>query len=161
MEQGTIFYFTHPVSIQIEKRQQKPPTQIRVEIPNLTGKKILIAEDEANNFRLLKVYLAKTNATIVHARNGKEAIDYVMQIHIDAILMDMKMPIIDGFEATRQIKKLKPEIPIIAQTAYAFENEKNEFIKLGINDYLIKPIQINELMDIINKVFDLQNLKGL
>jgi signal transduction histidine kinase/ligand-binding sensor domain-containing protein/CheY-like chemotaxis protein len=156
LDKGATFYFTHPVSFQIEKRQHKPQAQIHFEIPDLSGKKILIAEDETNNFRLLKVYLAKTNATIIHAKNGKEAIEYAQQFQIDAILMDLKMPIIDGFEATRQIKKLKPEIPIIAQTAYAFENEKNEFSKLGISDYLVKPIQINDLMNALIKVLNWQ-----
>ncbi len=156
LEKGTTFYFTHPALFQIEMQQQAPKAQIKLKIPDLSGIKILIAEDEANNFRLLKVYLAKTNATIVHARNGKEAIEFVQQISVDVILMTLKMPVMDGFEATIQIKKLKPEIPIVAQTAYAFENEKNEFLKLGIIDYLVKPIQMNDLMTVLVKVLNLK-----
>jgi CheY-like chemotaxis protein len=150
---GTTFYFTHPISIQIKNPQRKFQSQTHLEVPDLTGKQILIAEDEENNFKLLKVYLAKTHATILHAKNGMEAIENVKQLNIDLILMDLKMPVIDGFEATRQIRKINSSIPIIAQTAYAFENEKSEFLKLGIDDYLIKPIQIDDLVKILNKFF--------
>jgi len=144
----TTFYFTYPLLTQ-KKLKQNKPQQIILNIPDLSGKIILVAEDEENNFKLLEVYLLKTKAKIIWVKNGTEAIEYVKSNNVDIILMDIKMPMTDGIEATRQIKSIKPSVPIIAQTAYAFEDEKKEFLNSGINAYLVKPIKINDLMIIL------------
>ena len=151
LDKGTTFYFTHPLSKLEEEHLQKEKSQKSINIPDLSGKTILVAEDHENNFKLLKVYLSKTKAMVIHAKNGKEAVDHVEQHHVDIILMDLKMPVMDGFEATRLIRKNNQQVPIIAQTAYAFENEKNEFMKFGINDFIIKPIQLNNLILLLTK----------
>jgi len=129
------------------------PVDDKTVLPDLSGKTILIAEDEENNYKLLVVYLTKTNAKIAWARNGKEAVNYILSNNADLILMDIKMPIMDGVDATKIIKRLKPEIPIIAQTAFAYENEISEFLKAGINDYLVKPLKVKEIAVILNTFF--------
>jgi CheY-like chemotaxis protein len=120
-------------------------------MPGLAGKIILIAEDDENNFKLLEAYLAKSGVVIVWVKNGIEAINYVRNNYVDLILMDIRMPEVDGIIATRQIKHLKPELHIIAQTAYAFEDEIIEYMESGVSAYLVKPIQKSDLMQVINK----------
>lgn len=106
-----------------------------------TPKSILIAEDVEENFFLLKVLLGKTY-TLYHAKNGQEAVDLYKQYLPDLILMDIKMPVMDGFEATRIIRSLSEDIPIIALTAFAFEREKQLAKEYLFNEYIVKPIDI-------------------
>ncbi len=116
---------------------------------------ILIAEDEDSNFHLLEIILRETRVKIIRAYNGKEAIDIIRGgKEVDLILMDVRMPLMDGYEATALIKKIKPEIPIIAQTAYALSGDRQISLDAGCNDYISKPIRKDELMGIIGKYFD-------
>lgn len=117
---------------------------------NWSYKTILIAEDEDSNYRYLEMVLNKTNVKILWARNGLEAINLCKANEPDLILMDIKMPIVDGFEATREIKKTHPEIPIIAQTAFAMENDERMSLEAGCNSYLSKPIKANKLLEILS-----------
>src|SRR5208283_4359511 len=115
-------------------------------------KKILIAEDEEANFLFIEAILEETQATLIWAHNGKEAIEkYNLNHDIDIILMDIKMPEMDGLSATRKIKQLNHDIPIIAQTAYAMSEDRNTCLNLGCDDYLTKPINHKQLLTIINK----------
>jgi CheY-like chemotaxis protein len=117
---------------------------------NWSGKTILIGEDELVNYRLLEVILSKTNATLIHGKSGSEALRlFKSNPNIDIILMDIKMPALDGCEVTREIRKLNPEIPIIAQTAYALEEEKDKSLEAGCNAYITKPINKKELLTLI------------
>lgn len=101
---------------------------------------ILIAEDEYANYLYLKAIIDNGNVTVLHAVNGQEAIDLCRSNNaIDMILMDIKMPVMDGYTAAKLIKEFRPGIPIIAQTAYAMESEKQHFADV-FEDYLIKPI---------------------
>jgi len=103
---------------------------------------VLITEDEEINFYYLKTLLKKTEAKIIRAKNGKEAVDIITEYkgQIDLILMDLNMPVMDGYEAMRIIKSRHPEIPIIAQTAYTLNNDRMRCLKAGFNDYIAKPI---------------------
>ena len=122
------------------------------EIDNFQGKKILIVDDEEFNWLLIKDALEDTRATVIWARVGQEAVDLVAAgEHYDLILMDMKMPVLDGFETTVLIKKINPEIPVIAQTAYAMPDERNKCMEVGCDDYLSKPISMEELLKTIKK----------
>lgn len=116
---------------------------------NLENKNILIAEDEENNFRYIEELLFDTKIKIFHAKNGKEAIEVFINHKIDLILMDIKMPIMDGFEATREIRKINKTVPIIAQTAFSYKRE--ECINSGFTDYITKPFKTNQLIQIITK----------
>jgi len=118
----------------------------------LNGKTILIAEDETFNFEFLNIILTTAGAKIIQAINGKEVIDIIKkENNIDLILMDVKMPVLNGLEATRQIRKNNNNIPIIAQTAYALVGDKDKIIKAGCDDYISKPIQKNKLFEVIGK----------
>ena len=110
------------------------------------GKTILIAEDDEANFMLLKKSLEKTNVDIIHAENGKDAVKlFRTNPDIDLVLMDIRMPIMDGIEATTQIKNIDSDIPIIVQTAFTMSSEKEKSFKAGCDDYISKPINIKEL----------------
>jgi signal transduction histidine kinase/ligand-binding sensor domain-containing protein/CheY-like chemotaxis protein len=149
LNKGTTFFFTHPYSIVHKKHIEEEKTKTLFEVPDLSNKTVLIGEDDENNFKVLSAFLLKTKATVVWVKDGSEAIKYVENNHVDIVLMDIKMPVIDGIEASKQIKKIKPEIPIIAQTAYAYENEKTAILNQGLDGYIAKPIRITELYKIL------------
>ena len=113
---------------------------------------LLIAEDDTTNFLYLKEVVEDYFIEIIHAINGLEAVEICKEnSDINMILMDMKMPGLDGFEATRQIKKILPNVPIIAQTAYAFKEDKVKALEAGCDNYISKPIGSQALLDIITK----------
>ena len=114
---------------------------------------VLITEDEEVNFYYLKTLLQRANATVIRARNGKEAIDIISEHKggIDLILMDLNMPVMDGYEAMRIIKSRHPSIPIIAQTAYTMNNDRSRCLKAGFNDYIAKPINRLALYRMVNE----------
>lgn len=117
-------------------------------------KVILIAEDEDVNFRFLDAVLQKTQAQILRARNGQEAIDLCKNINqIDIVLMDIKMPIVNGYDAIIDIKRYRTNLPIIAQTAFSSQEEINKCQQVGCDDYVTKPIDINLLINKINRQF--------
>ncbi len=108
---------------------------------NWTGKKILIAEDIHVNFILLEAILKNTNVKLVWAKNGKEAVDICMNNDdIDLVLMDINMPVMNGLEATAEIRKHKKDLPVIAQTAYEMDFGNEEFEKAGLTHVLAKPL---------------------
>lgn len=116
------------------------------------GKVILIVEDEDINIFFFQAALRKTKAELIYAKTGLEAVEKVKRYdHISAILMDIRLPVMDGYEATRMIKEFNPKIPIIAQTAYAMSNEREKIIEAGCDDYISKPIRLYTLMEILNK----------
>lgn len=118
------------------------------------GKRILIAEDEDLNFKVLQIALRKTNVEVIRAYNGAEALEIVTSDRqIDIILMDIQMPVMDGYEAMSRIKRIRPELPIIAQTAFALLEEQNHCIEMGFNDYISKPIATNELFQKMEALF--------
>ena len=113
---------------------------------------MLVAEDDENSMLYIKALLDFENIIIFEANTGIKAIDQVKEHpEIDLVLMDLKMPEMDGFEATRQIKLLRPELPIIAQTAYSFNEEKEKAKQAGCDDYLSKPIKRTSLIETIYK----------
>ncbi len=145
---GSTFYFTLPCQTNQTAITDKDPVRTGFIKKTLT---ILIAEDEYNNFMVLEEYFNHSTTTILHATNGLEAVEMCMQNPaIDLVLMDIKMPVMDGIEAFREIKRLRPDLPVIAQTAYALEKEKRQFLELGFNNYIAKPILKESLFKIIN-----------
>ena len=112
---------------------------------------ILIAENELSNYILLERVLGKTKANLIWAKNGKEAVSiYKNNPQIDIILMDIKMPIMDGFEATKLIKQINPDVPIIAQTAFVIGNEEDKCYNSGCDGYVKKPINRIILLNMID-----------
>ena len=117
-----------------------------------SNNKVLIAEDEESNFLFLEAALSETNINVIHAKNGQEALELINKhTDIDLVLMDLKMPLLSGYEAAREIRTDFPDIPVIAQTAYAMETEKSDLLENGCDDIITKPIQINELFNVMNK----------
>ena len=124
---------------------------------NWEGKIIIVAEDVQINFRLLELNLKKTKATIIWAKNGLEVIELAKQNDANIILMDIQMPKMNGYEATKIIKEFKPNIPIIAQTAFTMTNEKEESLSSGCDAYITKPINKRELLEMIDKHLKINN----
>lgn len=149
---GSTFWFTLHDSV-IEEAHATSVEQLKVEydIDRHTNEKtatLLIAEDNESNFTLIKAILKDYN--ILHAWNGQEAIDLYRKYHPDMILMDLKMPVMDGYKATCEIRKDNTIIPIIAVTAFAFAEDEQRVKQSGFNDYVSKPIKPNDLKNKIN-----------
>jgi signal transduction histidine kinase/CheY-like chemotaxis protein len=152
---GTIFFFYLPyIMSSDEKTTLKPESDLHITdtLPGFSGYVMLIAEDDDTNYFYLRESLKKTGIKILRAKTGMEAINVVENTdNIDIILMDIKMPGVNGIEATRYIKHIKPEIPIIAQTAFAMDNDKQTCIEAGCSDYISKPLKIKTLLNVIYK----------
>ena len=115
---------------------------------------ILIAEDEKINLFYLQILVNKISdytLNVLVAKNGKEAVDLCRENHIDLILMDIKMPVMDGLEATKIIKTFKPDVIIIAQTAYFTSTDKIIAMESGCDDFISKPINKEEFYSLIKK----------
>ena len=113
--------------------------------------RILIAEDVESNFLYLSAVLSKMKAKIYWAKNGKEAIDIFKKEEVDLILMDLQMPEMNGYEATKVIKAIRPDLPIIAQTAFAMSDDREKALEAGCDDYLAKPIKSKDLLNTVEK----------
>jgi PAS domain S-box-containing protein len=117
------------------------------------SKNILVVEDLPNNYLYIEAILRKTRANLIHATNGIDAVNVIKSGQkIDLILMDIRMPGMDGYEATRNIKFFKPNIPVIAVTAYSVHEEEEKIRKAGINGYVSKPIHSDDLISTMNEV---------
>ena len=113
---------------------------------------ILVAEDEQSNYIYIHDLLKKYHYNVIRAKNGKEALKQISaNKHIDLILMDIKMPLMNGIDATKEIRKINKNIPVIAQTAYAMADDKKKALEAGCNDYLAKPISVRILTNILHK----------
>lgn len=139
------YYFTIPLKMVEDKPMPVAPTDV-YDIPDWTGKTILIAEDEETNFILLQGVLSKTKATLLRAENGNQAIAmHKENPQVDLILMDIRMPELNGYEATRIILQESPKTIIIAQTAYAMPEDKDQYLSIGMKGVLAKPIDPSEM----------------
>jgi PAS domain S-box-containing protein len=149
---GSRFWFKIPVTDQIpavNKSGSKKGSNI-----DLSGRKktILIAEDERSNYLLLELMMKSLDATIMHAANGREAVIACSSVeHLDLVLMDIKMPVMDGYTATSEIKKIRPDLTIIALTAYTENNEMEKAYNSGCSEFLSKPVNKAQLLAVVNK----------
>ncbi len=126
---------------------------VNLQQPDWHNKLFLVAEDETANYLLIEELLSKTKAKLILAKNGQEAINYLQQgERVDIVLMDIQMPVMDGYQALEVIKDEFPDVPVVAQTAYAFENEVAKMKKLGFVDVILKPIEEEKLIQIISGV---------
>ncbi len=116
------------------------------------SQKILIAEDVESNFLYLSAVLSKIDAEIIWAKNGLEVVQkFKEHDDIDLVLMDLQMPEMNGFEATKIIKQLSPNMPVIAQTAFAMAEDRQRALAAGCDEYIAKPIRSAELIDLVEK----------
>jgi len=147
---GTTFYFEIPF-----ESTEKEFNVILNQKLNWSDKTILVAEDKKINFEIIKETLSETGAEVLWAKNGQEAIDFISNNHkIDLILMDIQMPVVNGYEATKEIKKINNLIPIIAQTAYAMPQDSVKCIDAGCDDYISKPISLDQFIIKISRFLD-------
>ena len=116
-------------------------------------KKILIAEDMQSNYQLVSTLLKK-DYDLLRAMNGREAVDMVYEQPIDLLLMDMKMPVLDGLRATAEIRTFNTDLPIVALTAHAFESDRLAAMNAGCNEYLVKPIEKEKLMAVLETLLN-------
>ena len=147
LNKGTTFYFTIPyIPAKKESSNLSRGGVTDSKVPENCEIKALVAEDDIVSFDLIQTLLNDSKIHVVWAKNGKEAVDLARQNNFDIILMDIKMPVMDGIEATHEIRKINSDIPIIAQTAFALSGDKEKALQAGCNHYLSKPINRHELM---------------
>ncbi len=114
-----------------------------------------MAEDEPNNYMLIEKILQTTESEIIWAKNGREAVEFIRKhpkINNCIVLMDIKMPVMNGIQANEEIKKINKHIPVIAVTAYAYANDKVEIMKHGFSDYIVKPLKPQRLIEAISNL---------
>lgn len=147
-KKGSRFSFTLPYNkVKTTVLEEVVETSSKTLKDNIQDICLLIAEDDEVNFLFYKSFLG-SRLQLLRAKTGQEAIDLIKSNpNVDAVLMDMKMPIMNGYDAIKAIKKLKPHLPIIAQTAYAMPEDKKKALDAGADDYISKPINRRHLLD--------------
>ncbi len=145
---GSTFSFSIPVAEAVEQSAKKPASDYIKLVDDI----VLIADDDDTSYMLLMTTLKKRKVGIMRAENGVEAVELVKNHgNIQLVLMDVKMPEMNGLEATRIIKSLRPDLPVIIQTAYAFTDEIDEAFSVGCDEYLSKPIASEKLNHLYEK----------
>jgi PAS domain S-box-containing protein len=153
--QGATFRFEIPIDIEDDREFPEPEVEMEQEpssLPDWKNKVLLIAEDEEINYLLISEMLESTGVNLLWAKDGAQAVELVNGIkNIDAILMDIRMPNKDGYAASLEIRQINPSIPIVAQTAYAFSEDRAKAEAAGCNDYITKPVNSHQLLSILDK----------
>jgi len=156
---GSIFYFTIPYKPQPHTKSDTTTfvsdTVEKTQIdPEVSGLKVLIVEDDKISDLVLSKMLKKLSHEVLHAETGVEAIETCKNNpDLDLVLMDIKMPDMNGYEATRQIRQFNKEVVVIAQTAFGLSGDREKAIEAGCNDYIAKPINKDELLTLLQKYF--------
>jgi CheY-like chemotaxis protein len=118
---------------------------------DFSDRTVLAVDDVSFNLDLIALFFKKTGAKVLFAANGREALDsYIAHPDIDIVLMDIQMPVMNGLDATREIRKLNPEIPVIAITAFVHSDDKQRCFEAGCNDFLSKPCSRADLLMKVN-----------
>ena len=149
---GSVFSFSLPVKDNIVQAQKDSSGKNDIKVKTDRQTSILIAEDDIYSYQLLELILKKHNFRVLHAVNGKQAVEICSSgERIDIVLMDIKMPVMDGFMATAEILKIMPNVPVIAQTAYSDKEDRDKIFNSGFSDFLEKPITTNQLYSTLEK----------
>ncbi|MBS4001371.1 MAG: PAS domain S-box protein [Desulfobulbaceae bacterium] len=155
---GSTFYFTLPIKNNLEKKPNDDKdisSRNEMARPKVKGLNILIAEDDEISRHYISLIVKDISSEIVEANTGFEAIELCRQNKdVDLVLMDIKMPGMDGYEASRIIREFNKDVVIIAQTAYGLSGDREKAIQAGCNDYISKPIKKDLLLRIINRCFN-------
>ncbi len=161
---GSVFYFTIPVK---KEKKVKPMATSKEQTASNDNNaelfdkelKVLVAEDDEESFVYLTIILKKYNWNIIRTATGRQTIEkFKEQPDIDLILMDIKLPDLDGYKAARQIKAINPEVPIIAQTAYALEGDRQKALDAGCDEYIAKPIKKEILIEKIRACLEKKSI---
>lgn len=148
---GSLFSFSIPL---IQPGENHDGSSSAVETPlNMVDKTktILVAEDEQSAYLLIEAYLKGLGYKLIRALNGEEAVNICKENGVDLVLMDINMPVLDGYEATGIIKKVRPGLPVVAQTAYAMAGDREKALRAGCDDHIEKPVRRQALLQVINK----------
>ncbi len=149
---GTAIYFTIPYKPIEKTLKQKQSIKSEQKKYNWHGKTILVVEDDDLSYSLIERILQNTKAELLWVKNGKQAVDLCRNnSEISLVLMDIQLPELDGYEATRQIIKFRKGLPIISQTAFGMAGEKEKSLNAGCDDYLAKPLNAKKLLYTIEK----------
>jgi len=153
--EGTIFYFTLPFEPIYDANNNEDIQNTQIMKYDWSNMTILIVEDDPLSSKFLEAILEDSNATILFAQNGQEAIDISQETtDLDLVLMDLQLPGISGNEATSKIREIRTDLPVIAQTAHAMVEDKKKSLDAGCDDYITKPINMDLLLDKIHGVFE-------
>jgi signal transduction histidine kinase/CheY-like chemotaxis protein/Tfp pilus assembly protein PilF len=152
---GSTFYVIIPAvevrKVPVAKESSIYSSILKTRDYNWESKTILIAEDEELNYKVLDSCLSKTRVKVLRANNGEKAVEMCKSEKIDLVLMDIQMPVMDGYKATYEIKKIKNHVPVIAQTSFTMANEREKCLDAGCDDYITKPLDMDILLSMINK----------
>ncbi|MGM0407773.1 MAG: response regulator, partial [Bacteroidota bacterium] len=152
LNKGATFFFSIPIKQNNNKHPQPILENKDTEKYNWENKTILIAEDEESNYKFLEMIMRKTKSEILWAKTGKQVMDICQGgNHLDLILMDLKMPEMDGLEAIRKIRQERINVPIIVQTAFSMPEDRKLSFDAGATDFISKPIGRDKLLSLINK----------
>ncbi|MCX6287156.1 MAG: PAS domain S-box protein [Bacteroidetes bacterium] len=148
---GSIFFFTIPLGLAAEKNEKTIPVKLPVfKVDNVPT--VLVVEDQSENFEFIKVLLSRSSILVLHAWNGKEALElFTMHPEINLVMLDIKLPDISGYEVAKMIRGTNQNIPIIAQTAYAMSEDREKSFDSGCTDYISKPMRKEDILRIISK----------
>jgi PAS domain S-box-containing protein len=151
INKGSTFYFSLPFIIP----EREPVIKVSQKLPDtdLKGKTVIIAEDDYNSYYYLRLLLEELNANILYAENGQTLMALLRHRVPDLILLDINMPVLSGFDCLKLIKEEKIQTRIIAQTAYAMPDERDNCFDEGCHGYIAKPINKQELIDVLKSVF--------
>ncbi len=155
-EKGTTFYFVLPLAEKNTK--DKEPKIKKKQQYNFEKTTVLVAEDDETNYSLIKMILKRTSAKLIRAADGQKAVEFIennKEIQGCIVLMDIKMPNMNGVEAMKRIKKINNKIPVIAVTAYVQATDKSKFLKYKFDDYISKPIYAEKLLKLIDKYYNI------
>lgn len=156
---GSTFWFTLPVKpfdfLPLQQRTEDVSETVEFNETEYDAgavrRTILIAEDMDDNYLLYKIYLEK-HYDLIRATNGEEAVSKYLECNLDIILMDIGMPVVDGYQATDAIRQLSSDIPIVAVTAFAYDEDRRKVMSRGFNGYLSKPLNKDELLKMLHKM---------
>ena len=156
---GSTFWFTLPVKpfdfLPLKQRTEDVSETVEFNETEYDAgavrRTILIAEDMDDNYLLYKIYLEK-HYDLIRATNGEEAVSKYLECNPDIILMDIGMPVVDGYQATDAIRQLSSDIPIVAVTAFAYDEDRRKVMSRGFNGYLSKPLNKDELLKMLHKM---------
>ncbi len=159
---GSAFYFTLPVNAEQEAKSDLPVARDSTSTDTshrlLELKTVLVAEDDRSNYKYVKEILEGHSIKVLYAGHGLEAIQVLKsKDRIDLVLMDLKMPIMNGYDATRTIKRMKPKLPVIALTAYALKEDEQKAKEAGCDGFISKPFTKTDLMLMLRKQFALDS----
>jgi len=151
---GSTFYFSLPFTEEVSgsSKQKNGEKKMGGLGLDFSGKTILVAEDVESNFLLVNALLKSSGARILWAKDGLEAIDLSVKDEINLVLMDIRMPKLDGVDATKKIKEMFPSLPIVILTAFSHQEEMNRCYDAGCSAYLLKPIKKAELYSVVARL---------